>query len=437
MRYFIETYGCQMNKAESAAMEIDFKERSWSKANEPEEADLVMINTCSVRITAENRAWGRIAHYAAKKKERPFTLIVTGCMAERLKAEMIAKQPAIDFVLGNFQKPSLGRILDFLVSGGMATGIEESPVFSFAESHWEEGSFRSFLPIMHGCDNFCSYCIVPHVRGREVSRSLESVLEELDGLSTRGVREVTLLGQNVNSWRWEQDGKILLFPDLLKAVADRARRGTIGRIRFVSSHPKDLSDETIAVIATDPLLAKHVHLCVQHGADRVLASMNRKYTSGFYMGLVDRMRKAIPDLSLSTDILIGFPGETEEDVQETLSLMREARFAYAYMYHYNPRTGTPAASLPDQIPDAVKKERLAKVIALQKELTREAMRSFIGREFEVLVEGPSSKNPDELLARTDHDMMVVFSGGKGLIGGFAKVRLLSLRGNTFKAEEVR
>ena len=437
MRYFIETYGCQMNKAESAAMEIDFKERSWSKANDPEEADLVMINTCSVRITAENRAWGRIAHYAAQKKLHPFTLIVTGCMAERMKAEMIAKQPAIDFVLGNFQKQSLGRILDSLVSGDKAAGIEESPVFSFAGSHWEEGSFRSFLPIMHGCDNFCSYCIVPHVRGREVSRSLESVLEELDGLSARGVREVTLLGQNVNSWRWEQDGQILLFPDLLTAVADRARDGTVGRIRFVSSHPKDLSDETIAVIATDPLLAKHVHLCVQHGSDRVLAAMNRKYTSRFYMDLVDRMRKAIPDLSLSTDILIGFPGETEEDVQDTLSLMREAGFAYAYMYHYNPRAGTPAASLPGQVADEVKKERLARVIALQKDLTKAAMKSFIGRVFEVLVEGPSSKNPDEMLARTDHDMMVVFSGDKNLIGGFAKVRLLSLRGNTFKAEEVR
>jgi len=437
MRYFIETYGCQMNKAESAAMEVDFRDRGWSRANEAEEADLVMINTCSVRITAENRAWGRVAHYAAKKKIRLFTLIVTGCMAERMKAEMIARQPAIDFVLGNFQKQSLGRILDSVSSGNGVAIIDETPVFSFAGSHWEEGSFRSFLPIMHGCDNFCSYCIVPHVRGREVSRSLESVLEEVDALAARGVREITLLGQNVNSWHWEQYGQILLFPDLLKAVADRARNGAIGRIRFISSHPKDLSDETIAVIAKDPLLAKHIHLCIQHGSDRILGAMNRKYTSGFYMDLVDRMRKAIPDLSLSTDILMGFPGETEEDVQDTLSLMAKARFAYAYMYHYNPREGTPAATLPDQIPDIVKKERLARVIALQKELTRAAMKSFIGRGFEVLVEGPSSKNPDELLARTDHDMMVVFSGDKRHIGNFARVRLLSLRGNTFKAEEVR
>jgi tRNA-2-methylthio-N6-dimethylallyladenosine synthase len=437
MRYFIETYGCQMNKAESAAMEIDFRDRNWVKAGESGEADLVIINTCSVRITAENRAWGRIAHYAAQKKARPFTLIVTGCMAERMKAEMIARQPAIDFVLGNFQKQSLGMILDSVSSGDGVAKIEESPVFSFAGSHWEEGSFRCFLPIMHGCNNFCSYCIVPHVRGREVSRSLESVLEEVDALANRGVREVTLLGQNVNSWRWEQDGRILLFPDLLKAVADHARNGSIGRIRFVSSHPKDLSDETIRVIAEDPLLAKHIHLCVQHGSDRILAAMNRKYTSGFYMNLVDRMRKAIPELSLSTDILMGFPGETEEDVQATLKLMAEAGFAYAYMYHYNPREGTPAATLQDQVPDHVKKERLARVIALQKDLTRAAMKSFIGREFDVLVEGPSSKNAAELLARTDHDMMVVFPGEPALIGSFTRVRLLSLRGNTFKAEEVR
>jgi tRNA-2-methylthio-N6-dimethylallyladenosine synthase len=437
MYYFIETYGCQMNKAESAAMEMDFRERNWIRASQPDEADLVMINTCSVRITAENRAWGRIAHYAARKKLRPFTLIVTGCMAERMKAEMIARQPAIDFVLGNFQKQSLGMILDSLISGKGAAAIEESPVFSFAGSHFEEGSFRSFLPIMHGCNNFCSYCIVPHVRGREISRSLEAVLEEVDALAAKGVREVTLLGQNVNSWRWEENDRILLFPDLLRAVADRARNGAIRRIRFVSSHPKDLSDETITVIASDPLLARHVHLCVQHGADRILAAMNRRYTRKSYLDLVDRMRKSIPDLSLSTDILIGFPGETEADVQDTLLLMQEARFAYAYMYHYNPREGTSAASLPDQIPDAVKKERLSRVIALQKELTRAAMKSFIGRTFEVLVEGSSSKNPDELLARTDHDMMVVFSGDKRLIGDFAKVRLLSLRGNTFKAEEVR
>lgn len=436
MRYFIETYGCQMNKAESAAMELDFRDRGWIKATEPDEADLVMINTCSVRITAENRAWGRIAHFAAKKKTRSFSLVVTGCMAERMKAEMIARQPAIDFVLGNFQKQSLGMILDSVASGSGTALIDEAPVFSFAGSHWEEGSFRSFLPIMHGCDNFCSYCIVPYVRGREVSRSLDSVLEEVDVLAARGVREVTLLGQNVNSWRWEHEGNTLLFPDLLKAVADRARNGAIGRIRFVSSHPKDLSDETIAIIAADPLLAKHIHLCVQHGSDRILAAMNRKYTRRYYMDLVDKMRKAIPDLSLSTDILTGFPGETEEDVQETLSLMKEAGFAYAYMYHYNPREGTPAATLPDQVPDAVKKERLARIIALQKDLTRTAMKSFIGREFEVLVEGPSSKNPEELLARTDHDMMVVFPGENQLVGGFAKVRLLSLRGNTFKAEEV-
>jgi tRNA-2-methylthio-N6-dimethylallyladenosine synthase len=328
-------------------------------------------------------------------------------------------------------------ILDSLISGKGAAAIEESPVFSFAGSHFEEGSFRSFLPIMHGCNNFCSYCIVPHVRGREISRSLEAVLEEVDALAAKGVREVTLLGQNVNSWRWEENDRILLFPDLLRAVADRARNGAIRRIRFVSSHPKDLSDETITVIASDPLLARHVHLCVQHGADRILAAMNRRYTRKSYLDLVDRMRKSIPDLSLSTDILIGFPGETEADVQDTLLLMQEARFAYAYMYHYNPREGTSAASLPDQIPDAVKKERLSRVIALQKELTRAAMKSFIGRTFEVLVEGSSSKNPDELLARTDHDMMVVFSGDKRLIGDFAKVRLLSLRGNTFKAEEVR
>jgi tRNA-2-methylthio-N6-dimethylallyladenosine synthase len=462
MNYLSETYGCQMNKAESAALELALHERGWFAVAVPEQADLVLINTCSVRITAENRAWGRINHYAALKRQQPFTLVVTGCMAERLKAEMMTRQPAIDYVLGNFQKPSFGLILDAVAGHRQPASLADLPkasvpdlpkasipdlpkasvpdlpkasAFAFAPAHWEIGSFRSFLPIMHGCNNFCSYCIVPYVRGREVSRDPQAVLAEFNLLATKGVKEVTLLGQNVNSYQWQEDGG-LDFPGLLQLLASKAKDSGIGRIRFISSHPKDLSDRTIATIAADRVFARHIHLCVQHGSNRILTAMNRRYTAEMYLELVDRLKRAIPDLSLSTDILMGFPGETEDDVEATLDLMRQARFAYAFMYFYNPREGTPAATMPEQLPESLKKARLARIIALQKELTNGFMRSFIGRELEVLVEAVSSRSAHELLARTDHDMMVVFPGNTDMVGRFTRVRLTSLRGTTFKAEEV-
>lgn len=444
MRYFIETYGCQMNKAESTALEAQCRERGWEPAGEPDEAELVVINTCSVRISAENRAWGRISRYAAEKRKRRFVLAITGCMAERLKEEMKKRQPAIDYVLGNFQKQAFGLILDAAAQGRVLPAVEESPAFAFAPSHLEPGAFRAFLPIMHGCDNYCSYCIVPYVRGREVSRDPASILAELRTMSERGVREVTLLGQNVNSYRYEggagdagaDPSAALRFPGLLRLVAAEAKSLGVGRIRFVSSHPKDLSDETIEVIAQEPVFARHVHLCVQHGSDRVLSAMNRRYTAADYLALVERMKERIPELSLSTDILVGFPGETEEDLEATFELMRRVRFAYAYMYFFNPREGTAAVKLPGALPDAVKKERLARVIALQKELTRDLMKSYLGKTAEVLVEDRSKKKEGELLARTDQDMMVVFPGEASRIGSFARVRLESLRGATFRGQEV-
>jgi tRNA-2-methylthio-N6-dimethylallyladenosine synthase len=444
MRYFIETYGCQMNKAESTALEAQCRERGWEPAATPDEAELVVINTCSVRISAENRAWGRISHYAAEKRKRRFVLAITGCMAERLKEEMKKRQPAIDYVLGNFQKQAFGLVLDAAAQGRVLPAVEESPAFAFAPSHLEPGAFRAFLPIMHGCDNYCSYCIVPYVRGREVSRDPQAILAELRTMAERGVREITLLGQNVNSYRYgggagdagAQLSEVLRFPGLLKLVAAEATSLGIGRIRFVSSHPKDLSDETIEVMAQEPVLARHVHLCVQHGSDRVLSAMNRRYTAADYLALVERMKARIPELSLSTDILVGFPGETEEDLEDTFELMRRVRFAYAYMYFFNPREGTAAVKLPGALPDAVKKERLARVIALQKEITRELMKSYLGKTALVLVEDRSKKKEGELLARTDQDMMVVFPGEASRIGSFVRVRLESLRGATFRGQEV-
>jgi len=445
MQYFIETYGCQMNKAESAALEIIFRERGWALSSSPDEADLVLINTCSVRATAETRAWGRIDHFAAEKKLRvregraPLALVVTGCMAERLKREMKTRQPAVDYVVGTFQKQAFGLVLDAVAAGKKLGDIEESPAFVFARSYYEPGSFRSFLPIMHGCNNFCTYCIVPYIRGREISRGPAEILAELDALEDSGVREVTLLGQNVNSYRFEGEGGVTDFPALLRLIASHVRErgaGGIRWLRFLSSHPKDLSDAAIDVLADEPLYCRHLHLCVQSGSDRILAAMNRRYGRDYYFGLVDRLREKVSGLSLSSDILIGFPGETEGDLEQTLDLMRKVEFSYAYMYHYNPREGTVAASMPGRIPEDVKRERLARVIELQKEITGRLMSSRVGAVDEVLVEDVSRKEKSELLGRTQRDEMVVFPAASSRIGGFARVRLLSLSGNTFRAEEI-
>jgi tRNA-2-methylthio-N6-dimethylallyladenosine synthase len=450
MTYLIETYGCQMNKAESSALELLFRERGWQRADARDlaDVDMVLINTCSVRITAETRAWGRIDLYASAKRERaasgakPLALVVTGCMAERMKREMKARQPAVDFVVGTFQKQAFGLVLDAVEQGkpsGSIGNIDESPAFVFARSYYEPGAFRSFVPIMHGCDNFCSYCIVPYIRGREASRSPGAILAEIAALEDAGVREITLLGQNVNSYRWEADGESLDFPSLLRSISAYLRergRGGIHWIRFLTSHPKDLSDEVIRVLAEDPLYCKHVHLCVQSGSDAVLQAMNRRYTRDSYLSLVERMRAAIPGLSLSSDILVGFPGETDEDLELTLDLMRRVGFSYSFMYHFNPREGTPAASMTGRIAERVKRDRLSRVIELQKSLTLSLMRSRLGSVEEVLVEGPSRRKKSELLARTQRDEMAVFPASASLVGRFAQIRMTSLSGNTFRAEEV-
>jgi tRNA-2-methylthio-N6-dimethylallyladenosine synthase len=454
MKYLIETYGCQMNKAESAALETIMREHGWEAASEPDNSDLILINTCSVRATAENRAWGRIDHFAARKRElraegkKPFALVITGCMAERMKRSIKERQPQVDYVVGTFQKQAFGLVLDAIAAGKALGEVEESPAFVFANSYYEPGSFRSFLPIMHGCNNFCTYCIVPYLRGREVSRRPEAILAELDSLEDSGVREVTLLGQNVNSYLWKgreaaasagAEAPDLDFPALLRLIAGHLRgrgRGGIRWIRFLTSHPKDLSDEVIEVMAEEELYCRHIHLCVQSGSDRILKAMNRHYDSAFYLALVERLEARLPGLSLSTDILVGFPGETEADLDETLALMRKVGFSYSFMYHFNPREGTPAATMEGRLPDKTKKARLARVIELQKETTKALMEARIGSVEEVLVEDLSRRKKSEVLARTQRDEMVVFAAPPSRVGGFAKVRLLSLSGNTFRAEEI-
>lgn len=460
MRYFFETYGCQMNKAESASIEQILLLRGWTASDYAETADLVIINTCSVRATAETRIYGRLGWYAALKKARsgdfssakrtnPFavkvpqkklSLIVTGCMAERLKDDLKKQHPVVDYVVGTFQKQHFEDIIDCIEQDKSFSDLKETAVYSFAPLSYEQGAFQSFVPIMHGCNNFCSYCIVPFVRGREVSRSADEIIAELDYLSAKGVREVTLLGQNVNSYKWEEtvDGKTATvdFPSLLERIAARLRatNSSIGWVRFMSSHPKDLSDRLIDVIAKERVLCRHIHLPVQNGSTSVLAAMNRKYTREDYLVLVEKIRTRIPDVSLSTDILVGFPGETEADFEQTLSLMKQVQFETAYMYYYNPREGTAACYMKDQIPLEEKKRRVGLVIDLQLQITRDKLLQRVGKKVTVLAEAVSRDNKEELLGRTERDERVVFNGDESLIGKFVTVELSELTGNTFRAK---
>ena len=442
-----------MNTAESASLEQLLLARGWTKAEDPQIADMVVINTCSVRATAENRIFGRLGWYSglkavrrrepgakAKSLERaaeyvrdgakPLTLVVTGCMAERLLSSLQSDYPCIDYVVGTFAKQHFGDVIAAVQGHDSPAAPDDTPGYTFAPLSYEPGAFSSFVPIMHGCNNFCTYCIVPYVRGREVSRPVHEILAELDTLSGYGVKEITLLGQNVNSYR---DGSVD-FASLLQQIADHlaAARSPIGWVRFMSSHPKDLSDDVIRVIAENSVLCRHIHLPVQHGSSRILKAMNRRYDRESYLALVDRIRSAIPDVSLTTDIMLGFPGETEEDFAQAVSLMQTVRYENAFMYYYNPREGTPACTMDAQIAPDVKKERLQRIIDMQLKITSEEMQKRVGSTVRVLVESVSRDSRAEVLGKTERDERVAFPGAQSLIGTFTTVRITELNGQTFK-----
>ncbi|WP_306700913.1 tRNA (N6-isopentenyl adenosine(37)-C2)-methylthiotransferase MiaB [Treponema endosymbiont of Eucomonympha sp.] len=435
MRYFFETYGCQMNKAESAAVEQLLLGRGWSAAATAEEADMAVINTCSVRATAESRISGRLGWYAGLKavrlgapeaksaaypaaaRGRPLALAVMGCMAERLLGSFKARFPVVDYVVGTFQKQRFAGIAEAVEQ---RRSLRDAPTadapaeeYRFPALSLAPGASSAFVPVMHGCDNFCAYCVVPFVRGREVSRSPEHLLAEIDALSARSVREITLLGQNVNSYRWQGTD----FPRLVRLVADRLREtaSPVEWVRFLSSHPKDLSPALIQTMRDEPLLCRHVHLPVQHGSTRILRAMNRRYTRGDYLEKARLVRESLPGASLSTDMLVGFPGETDADFAEALSLLREVRFESAFMYYYNPREGTAAAAMPGQIPLAVRKERLQAIIDLQLAVTREEMAKRIGQEAKVLAQsvsrGKPSASPHDLRQALPHESPLVSAYG--------------------------
>ncbi|MBQ2528854.1 MAG: tRNA (N6-isopentenyl adenosine(37)-C2)-methylthiotransferase MiaB [Treponema sp.] len=454
MTYFFETYGCEMNRAESASLEQLLISRGWTSAECPEVADMVIINTCSVRASAETRIYGRLGFYSGLKKIRncekdakvrslekaaeyvkdgpvPLTVVVMGCMAERLLATFKKDWPVIDYVVGTYAKNSFGDIIQAVEDGRDPVEVVEAPAYTFAESSYEQGAFSTFVPIMNGCNNFCTYCIVPHVRGREISRPVSDIIRELDVLSKRSVKEITLLGQNVNSYR-DADGTD--FPGLLKAILRHLDETSspIHWIRFESPHPKDFSDALIDLIAAEPRICRGIHLPVQHGSTKVLREMNRRYTREDYLSLVSRLRAKVPDLALTTDIMLGFPGESEGDFEEAVSLMKEVRYNAAFMYYYNPREGTPAAKFKDQVPMEVKKERLQKIIDMQLAISSEVLEKRVGMTVEVLADIISRDNRNELLGKTSQNERVAFEAPQSLIGKFVKVRLDELSGNTFR-----
>lgn len=428
-KYWLETYGCQMNKAESDSLELLLRKRGWEPCAKDADADLVIINTCSVRKTAEDRIWGRIGYFRRLKKSSDFKLVIIGCMAERIKEELLREgKGTVDYVLGTFEKNNILEYLDSIPEK------KASDKYVFMDYHSDGSSFKAFVPIMHGCNNFCSYCIVPYVRGREISRDAEAVINEVRFLDSKGVKEITFLGQNVNSYRGLYRGKEIDFATLLKLTCENI--SSVGWIRFMSSHPKDFGSDLIDTIAEYPQICSHIHLPVQHGSDRILELMNRKYTSGRYLDIIAEIKEKIRGVSLTTDILIGFPGEKEEDWLATAELMEKVRYSDAYTYYYNPREGTKACTLPDSVPHEIKLERLDKIISLQHRIGGELKESKVGSVRRVLAESVSKKDEKELLGRTEGDDMVVFAEKCDKIGTFMDVKIVSAVGNTLKGEVI-
>ena len=436
-KLFIETYGCQMNVADSEVIASIMQMAGYSVCDTIEEADAVFMNTCSIRDNAEQKILNRLEFFYSLKKKRKHLIVgVLGCMAERVKNDLIENHH-VDLVVGPDSYLTLPDLIATVETGEKAINVELSTTETYKDvipSRICGNHISGFVSIMRGCNNFCTYCIVPYTRGRERSRDVDSILNEVGDLIAKGYKEITLLGQNVNSYRFEKEGEIITFPMLLRIVA-KAAPGV--RIRFTTSHPKDMSDETLQVIAEMPNDCKHIHLPVQSGSSRILKLMNRKYTREWYLDRVAAIRKIIPDCGLSTDIFSGFHSETEEDHQLSLSLMRECAYDSAFMFKYSERPGTYASKhLEDNISEEIKIQRLNEIIELQNQLSAESNQRCIGKEFEVLVEGVSKRSREQLFGRTEQNKVVVFDRGNHRIGDFVQVKITDASSATLKGELV-
>lgn len=424
-KLFIETYGCQMNVADSEVVASIMRMAGYTLCGSLEEADAIFVNTCSIRDNAEQKVLSRLAYFQSLRKHKKNLVIgVLGCMAERVRERLISEN-GVDLVAGPDSYLDLPNLVGAAERGEKAVNVELSTTETYREvipSRIGVNRISGFISIMRGCNNFCSYCIVPYTRGRERSREPESILNELADLKAKGFKEVTLLGQNVNSYRYErEDGTLVDFPALLAMVA-QAAEGI--RVRFTTSHPKDMSDETLKVIAAYPNLCRHIHLPVQSGSNRILKLMNRKYTREWYLDRIAAIHRILPGCGITTDMFSGFHSETEADFEETLSLMREVGFDSSFLFKYSERPGTYASKhLPDNVPEEVKIARLQRMIDLQNELSLESNRRDIGREFEVLVEGFSKRSREQLFGRTSQNKVVVFDKGNHHIGELVNVKV--------------
>ena len=439
-KLYIETYGCQMNVADSEVVASVMQMAGYEACDTAEEADAVFLNTCSVRDNAEQKIYHRLAELNALRKKRGGRLIlgVLGCMAERVKEDLIEHHHA-DLVAGPDAYLNLPDLIAQVELGQKAINIELSTTETYRDivpQRLPGNRIGGYVSIMRGCNNFCHYCIVPYTRGRERSRDVESILREVRDLKERGYKEVTLLGQNVNSYRCvgTQENEVVTFPQLLRTVAHEAYPM---RVRFTTSHPKDMSDETLYVIAEEPNVCKQIHLPVQSGSDKILKLMNRKYTREWYLDRVSAIRRIIPDCGLSTDIFVGYHDETEEDHQLSLSLMREVGYDSAFMFKYSERPGTYASKhLPENVPEEEKIRRLNELIQLQTEMSAIANKRDEGKEFEVLVEGYSKRSRQQLCGRTEQGKMVVFDKGLHHPGELVQVRIIGSTSATLFGELV-
>ena len=420
---YIETYGCQMNVADSEVVAAIMEMDGYGITYTHRDADAIFINTCSIRDNAEQRVMGRLSELLALRKKKPNLIIgIIGCMAERIQEKLFEK--GADIVAGPDAYLDLPHLAGMAEQGNKAINVELSLTETYRDvmpARLGNNRISGFVSITRGCNNFCSYCIVPYTRGRERSRDPESILSEMENLVNKGFKEITLLGQNVNSYLFESGKASISFANLLKMAAQRCPST---RIRFTTSHPKDMSDETLEVMATHDNLCKHIHLPLQSGSTRILKLMNRKYSAEWYRGRIEAIRRILPGCGISTDVFCGFHSETEDDHQQTLEMMKWVGFDSAFMFKYSERPGTYASKhLPDDISEEVKGRRLQEIIALQNQLSAQSNQNDIGKVFEVLVEGFSKKSKDELFGRTSHNKVVVFPKNSNKPGDLVMVKI--------------
>lgn len=433
-KLFIETYGCQMNVGDTELIISILQAHGYRYTETLSEADVVLINTCSIRDNAEQRIWGRLSEMRRLKKQKPSLIVgIVGCMAERLNEQLLDPATGVDVVAGPDAYRDLPHLLKEAEGGVKGVNVLLSTEETYAEIapvRIDKNGVSAFISIMRGCNNFCSYCVVPYTRGRERSRDWQTIVAEARQLFENGYREVTLLGQNVNSYRVDE----VDFPELMRRVAEVS---PLLRVRFATSHPKDMSDRLLEVMASMPNICRAIHLPAQSGSTAMLERMNRKYTREWYLDRIAAIRRYMPDCAITTDLIAGFSGETEEEHQDTLSLMREVGYDFAFMFKYSERPGTFASKhLSDNVPDEIKSRRLQEIIALQNELGLESYKRDVGKEFEVLVEGESRRNTQQLFGRTSQNKVVVFDRHDYKTGDYVRVRVTDCTSATLLGEAI-